>query len=232
MDSKTNKLPINKWSVDDRPREKMLAKGRGSLTDSELMAILIGSGNNDESAVALSQRILNDNSNNLIELSKLSINDLMTYKGIGEAKSITIAAALELGRRRRYAEAIEKPSVGCSRDAFEYLYPHVSDLAQEQFWILLLNSANKIIKKERIGIGGLSSTSADPKIIFKSAIESLASSIILCHNHPSGSTEPSKMDMSLTTNIVNGGKILDIKVLDHLIVGNNIYFSFADHGLI
>lgn len=232
MDNKTEKLSIKNWSVDDRPREKMLAKGRESLTDSELIAILIGSGNNDESAVALSQRILNDNSNNLIELSKLSINDLMAYKGIGEAKSITIAAALELGRRRRYAEAIEKPSVGCSRDAFEYLYPHVSDLAHEQFWILLLNSANKIIKKERIGIGGLSSTSADPKIIFKSAIESLASSIILCHNHPSGSTEPSKTDMNLTTNIINGGKVLDIKILDHLIVGNNVYFSFADHGLI
>lgn len=223
---------IKSWAEEDRPREKMLSKGKEALSNGELIAILIGSGNSKESAVDLSRRILKDNNDNLIELSKLSINDLMKYKGIGEAKAVSIAAALELGRRRRFSEALEKPVIKNSQMAFECFYPQLSDLNHEQFWIMLLNSANKVIKLERIGVGGLAGTTADPKKIFKSALENNAVSVMLCHNHPSGNVIPSNADKQITDNLIKAGQFLEIKILDHIIIGNDNYFSFADEGLL
>lgn len=223
---------IKSWAEEDRPREKMLSKGKEALSNGELVAILIGSGNNEESAVDLSRRILHDSNDNLVELSKLTINDLMKYKGIGEAKAVTIAAALELGRRRRFSEAIEKPIIRNSKIAFECFYPRLSDLNHEQFWIMLLNSANKVIKLEKIGVGGLAGTTADPKKIFRCALENNAVSIMLCHNHPSGNVIPSDADKKITENLIKAGRFLEIKILDHIIVGNDNYFSFADEGIL
>ena len=231
MNQNTTKT-IKNWALAERPREKMMAKGREALTDAELLAILIGSGNSDETAVDLSRRILKDAGDNLIKLSQLSIGDLTNYKGIGQAKAVTVAAALELGRRRRYAEAAQQTRIRNSRDAFEYFYMHTQNLDHEQFWILLLNPVNKVIKLAKIGDGGLHSIEADPKRIFKIALENNASALMLCHNHPSGSVEPSNADLTLTRNLVKGGEILDIKILDHIVVGINNYFSFADSGLI
>ncbi|MBE6335796.1 MAG: JAB domain-containing protein [Lentimicrobiaceae bacterium] len=223
---------IKSWAEEDRPREKMLSKGKDALSNAELIAILIGSGNNKESAVDLSKRILRDHKDNLIEISALSINDLIKYNGIGVAKAVSITAALELGRRRRFSEALERPCIKNSKIAFEYFYAHLSDLNHEQFWIMLLNNANKVIKLEKIGIGGLSGTTADPKKIFKSALENNAASIMLCHNHPSGNIIPSEADKRITNTIVKAAHFLEIKILDHIIVGNNIYFSFADEGIL
>ena len=223
---------IKNWATEDRPREKMLEKGREALSDAELIAILIGSGNSSETAVDLSRRILKDVDDNLINLSQMSINELTNYNGIGEAKAVSIAAALELGRRRRFAEAAQQPKISNSKDAFEHFYMRMSDIEHEQFWIMLLNPANKVIKVTRISIGGVNGTLADPKRIFKIAIDNQATAIMLCHNHPSGNVEPSDKDKALTRNIVNGGKLLEIKILDHIIVGINNYFSFADSGMI
>ena len=223
---------IKSWAEEDRPREKMLAKGKEALSNAELIAILIGSGNSKETAVDLSKRILHDNKDNLIELSRLTINDLMKYNGIGEAKAVTIAAALELGRRRRFSEALEKPSIKNSQVAYECFYAHLSDLNHEQFWIMLLNNANKVIKLEKIGVGGMTGTTADPKKIFKCALENNAASIMLCHNHPSGNVVPSNADKQITNNLVKAGQFLEIKILDHIIIGNDNYFSFADEGLL
>ena len=222
---------IKSWAEEDRPREKMLAKGKEALSNAELIAILIGSGNTKESAVDLSRRILRDNNDNLIELSRLSINDLLKYKGIGEAKAVSIAAALELGRRRRFSEALEKPCIRNSKLAYECFYAYLSDLNHEQFWIMLLNNANKVIKLEKIGVGGMTGTTADPKKIFKSALENNAASIMLCHNHPSGNIIPSNADKQITNNLKKAGQFLEIKILDHIIIGNDNYFSFADEGL-
>ncbi len=223
---------IKSWAEEDRPREKMLAKGKEALSNAELIAILLGSGNSKETAVDLSKRILHDNKDNLIELSRLTINDLMKYNGIGEAKAVTIAAALELGRRRRFSEALEKPSIKNSQVAYECFYAHLSDLNHEQFWIMLLNNANKIIRLEKIGVGGMTGTTADPKKIFKCALENNAASIMLCHNHPSGNIFPSNADKQITNNLVKAGQFLEIKILDHIIIGNDNYFSFADEGLL
>lgn len=223
---------IKSWAEEDRPREKMLAKGIEALSNAELIAILIGSGNSEESAVDLSRRILRDMNDNLIELSKLSINDLMKYKGIGEAKAVSIAAALELGRRRRFSEALEKPFIKNSQLAYECFYAHLSDLNHEQFWIMLLNNANKVIRLEKIGIGGMTGTTADPKKIFKAALENNAASIMLCHNHPSGNIYPSNADKQITNNLKKAGQFLEIKILDHIIIGNDNYFSFADEGIL
>lgn len=223
---------IKSWAEEDRPREKMLAKGKEALSNAELIAILIGSGNSKETAVDLSKRILHDNKDNLIELSRLTINDLMKYNGIGEAKAVTIAAALELGRRRRFSEALEKPSIKNSQVAYECFYAHLSDLNHEQFWIMLLNNANKVIRLEKIGVGGMTGTTADPKKIFKCALENNAASIMLCHNHPSGNVVPSNADKQITNNLVKAGQFLEIKILDHIIIGNDNYFSFADEGLL
>lgn len=210
----------------------MLEKGREALSDAELIAILIGSGNNHESAVDLSRHILRDVDGNLITLSQMSIKELMNYNGIGEAKAVSIAAALELGRRRRFADVAQLPKIKNSKDAFEYFYMKISDLGHEQFWIILLNPANKVIKMAKISDGGLNGTVADPKRIFKIALENNASAMMLCHNHPSGNVQPSDRDKALTRNLVNGGKLLEIKILDHIIVGIDKYFSFADSGLI
>ena len=204
---------IKSWAEEDRPREKMLSKGKEVLSNGELVAILIGSGNSKESAVDLSRRILHDSNDNLIELSKLTINDLMKYNGIGEAKAVSIVAALELGRRRRFSEAIEKPTIRNSKIAFECFHPQLSDLNHEQFWIMLLNSANKVIKLEKIGVGGLTGTTADPKKIFKCALENNAVNIMLCHNHPSGNLAQKDFAFgafsSITDFIFSNNKVLD-----------------------
>ena len=223
---------IKNWATDDRPREKMLEKGREALSDAELIAILIGSGNSNESAVDLSRRILKDVDDNLINLSQLSISELTDYKGIGEAKAVSIAAALELGRRRRFAETAQQQHIHNSKEAFEYFYMRMSDLEHEQFWIMLLNPKNKVIKLVKVSDGGINGTVADPKRIFKIAVENNATALMLCHNHPSGSVKPSDSDIALTKNIVNGGKLLEIKILDHIVIGIDNYFSFADSGLI
>ena len=223
---------IKNWAIEDRPREKMLEKGREALSDAELIAILIGSGNSNESAVDLSRRILKDVGNNLIQLSQLNINDLMIYNGIGEAKAISIVAALELGRRRRFASAAQRPKITNSKDAFEYFYMRMADIEHEQFWVMLLNPVNKVIKLVKVSDGGINGTFADPKRIFKTALENYATALMLCHNHPSGTVLPSDRDKALTRNLVNGGKLLEIKILDHIIIGIDKYFSFADSGLI
>ncbi|MCB0481387.1 MAG: DNA repair protein RadC [Flavobacteriales bacterium] len=224
--------PIKQWADDDKPREKLLAKGKSALSEAELLAILIGSGSRGESAVDLCKRILHRAENNLIELGKNSVADLMKFKGIGEAKAISIVAALELGRRRREVEALEKKKISSSNDIFELFHGDLSDLNLEEFWILLLNRANKVIKKVKISSGGISGTVADTRLIFKSGIDHLASAIILVHNHPSGNNKPSQTDITLTKKLVEVGKIMDITVLDHIIIAENRYFSFADEGII
>ncbi|MBW8324666.1 MAG: DNA repair protein RadC [Prolixibacteraceae bacterium] len=225
------KLSIKEWAVEDRPREKMLAKGIRSLSEAELIAILIGSGNLEESAVEVSRRILASVNNNLNELGKKTINDLQKFKGIGPAKAITIAAAMELGRRRKETEPEEKPKVVTSADAAALFVPLLSDLPHEEFWVLLLNRNNLVIDKMLVSQGGLSGTIIDVRIILKMALDKLASSIILCHNHPSGNLVPSEADKEITRKIKEAGKHMDIPVLDHLIIGNGAYFSFTDEGL-
>lgn len=232
-DMKPNTIQsIKNWATEDRPREKMLEKGREALSDAELIAILIGSGNNKESAVDLSRRIMRDVDDNLVQLSQLTINDLTRYNGIGEAKAVSILAALELGRRRRFAEASTQAFIKNSKDAFEYFYMRMADIEHEQLWVMLLNPANRVIKMTKVSDGGVNGTSADPKRIFKIALENNATAIMLCHNHPSGNVLPSDSDKTLTRNIINGGKLLEIKILDHIIIGIDKYFSFADSGLI
>lgn len=221
---------IKEWSEDDRPREKLIAKGKESLSDAELIAILIGSGNKDESAVDLAKKLLSEVRNSLIELSRLTVNDLMKFKGIGFAKAISIVAALELGNRRRGAEILEKKTISCSKDAFELLRMHIGDKNYEEFVIVLLNQANKIIRTIPISEGGITGTVVDPKKVFKHAIENNATSIILGHNHPSGNIQPSENDRKLTRKLSEAGSLLEIRVLDHIIVGEENYYSFADNG--
>ena len=223
---------ILSWAEEDRPREKLLLKGKAALTDAELVAILIGSGTRDLSAVDLSKIILQKASNNLNELAKLSIKDLMKIKGIGEAKAISIIAALELGRRRKESEVVLRARISSSRDAYEQIQPYLLDLPHEEFWLLLLNRANEVIKPVQVSQGGVSGTVADPKIIFKFAIECLASAIILVHNHPSGNLKPSAADKERTRRLYNAGKLLEIPVLDHLIFTDGGYLSFADEGML
>lgn len=225
-------INIKNWSPEDRPREKMLLKGPFALSDSELVAILLGSGTATLSAVDLGKNILQVAGNNLNDLARLSINDLMKIKGIGEAKAITIIAALELGRRRKELDPDEKPKITCSHDAFQLLKSELMDIAHEEFWILLLNRANRVTRRHQISQGGVAGTVADPKIIFKLALEELASGIILAHNHPSGNLVASKADQDLTRKLKEGAKLLDIQILDHLIIAGKKYFSFADEGLI
>jgi len=227
----SEKLSIKNWSEEDQPREKLMSKGRQVLSDAELIAILIGSGNREESAIELSKRILKESQNNLNELAKFSLSDLLKFKGIGEAKAISILAALELGRRRKSEKLIDKVRVNSSKQAYEYIKAVLTDLPHEEFWIIILNRANKIICKQLIGRGGVSQTTADIKVIFKLAIDKLASAIILAHNHPSGNLSPSQSDLNLTKKVIEGAQLLDIKVLDHLIVGDGEYVSFNDKGL-
>lgn len=226
-----NNFTIKNWAEEDRPREKLLLKGRHVLTDAELIAILIGSGTKKESAVELSKKILNSFENNLNEIAKLSVNDLMKFKGIGEAKAISIIAALELGRRRKETEISKREKIFTSKNIFEVFRPVFLDLPHEEFWVLLLNRSNAVMKKEFVSRGGVSGTVVDPKIIFKTAVEHLASSIILCHNHPSGNLKPSEQDISLTKKMKEAGILLEIPVLDHVIITDSAYFSFADEGM-
>lgn len=231
MNYPKTKVTIKQWAEEDRPREKLINLGKSNLTNVELLAILIGSGNREKTAVELSQEILSHSNFNLHELGKSSLKELMDFKGIGEAKAITIQAALELGKRRKAQEVIAKKNISSSNDAYLLISPKLSDLQYEEFWIILLNRANKPIETKLIGKGGVSGTVADIKLIFNRALEQLASGIILCHNHPSGNLTPSQADIQLTKKVKEAGKILDIAILDHLIIGDNEYFSFADDGM-
>jgi DNA repair protein RadC len=222
-------MKITEWAESDRPREKLLEKGSSSLSDAELVAILIGSGTVSMSAVDLSRQILASVNNDLHKLSLLSIKELQKFKGIGEAKAITIVSALELGRRRKEQEAIQKPRITCSKEAYELLKSDLLYLPHEEFWIVYLNRSNFVLKKQKIGQGGMTGTIADPRIVFKAAIEHSASVIVLAHNHPSGNTNPSKADIELTAKFKECGKLLDIHVSDHLIITDNGYYSFADN---
>jgi len=225
-------LNIKSWSPEDRPREKLLLKGTTALSEAELLAILIGSGTARLSAVEVGKKILQHGGGNLNELARLTVKDLMKIKGIGEAKAITIVAALELGRRRKEITPDEKPKIASSLDAFGLIKSDLSDLPHEEFWVLLLNRANRVIKKKRVSEGGVTGTVADPKIIYKMALEELACGIIVAHNHPSGNLTASQSDIDLTKKLKEAGKFLEIQLLDHLIVANQKYFSFADEGII
>ena len=227
-----HKYSIKEWAKDDRPREKLLTKGAESLSDSELLAILIHNGRKEKTAVDLAKEILKLGKDNLVELGKLSLTDLMKIKGIGEAKAITIAAALELGRRRQSAAPLGKPVMQTSGDIAEYLKTKLKDYRHEVFAVLYLNRANKINHFEIISEGGITGTVADPRVILRSALEKDAVNIILCHNHPSGSLKPSRADEQLTVKIKEAAKFLDIAVLDHVIVSEDGHFSFADEGIL
>ena len=224
-------FPITNWSEDDKPREKLMLKGKSVLSDAELLAILIGSGSKNESAVDLSKRILASVDNNLNALGKLSITQLMTFKGIGEAKAISIIAALELGRRRRSEDALELKKVTSSKVIFEIMQPIIGELPHEEFWIIYLNNSNKVISKSQLSKGGITGTLVDVRIVFKTALEMGATALILCHNHPSGTLVPSEADKQITRKLKLAGESLEIKVLDHLIVTEASYFSFADEGI-
>ena len=224
-------FPITNWSEDDKPREKLMLKGKSVLSDAELIAILIGSGSRSESAVELSKRILKSVDNNLNALGKLSIGQLMLFKGIGEAKAISIIAAMELGRRRRTEDAVELTKVTSSKVIFEIMQPIIGELPHEEFWIIYLNNSNKILAKSQLSKGGITGTLVDVRIVFKSALEIGATSLILCHNHPSGTLVPSDADKHITKKLKIAGDSLEIKVLDHLIITETNYFSFVDEGV-
>ena len=232
MSELSNGLNILSWAEEDRPREKLLLKGKSVLSDAELIAILIGSGTRSISAVDVAKMILSNANHNLNELAKFSIKDLRKVKGIGEAKAIAIVSALELGRRRKESEFAEKVKITCSNDIYQFMKPELLDLPKEEFWVLLLNRANRLIKKEQISSGGVSGTVADPKIIFKAALDQYASSIILVHNHPSGNLKPSQADIKLTSKMKEAGNLLEIPVLDHIIFSDEGYLSFADEGML
>ncbi|MFC4634940.1 DNA repair protein RadC [Dokdonia ponticola] len=223
---------IKNWSEDDRPREKLVNKGRSALSDAELIAILIGSGNRDESAVGLSKRILAATSNNLSELGKRFVKDLKKFKGIGEAKAVTIVAALELGRRRKEGDTLSRKRITSSSSVYELLHPIIGDLPHEEFWVVYLNNSNKILEKQQLSKGGITGTLVDVRLVLKTALELNAVGIILAHNHPSGTLKPSQSDIQLTQKLKGAAASLDLKVLDHIIVTEKAYFSFADDGLL
>ena len=225
-------MSIKFLAEDDRPREKFLLKGKTSLSDSELLAIILGSGNNEDSAVELARKILASVENNWQNLSKLSIKDLMKFKGIGEAKAISVAATLEIGRRKASQETPEKTSISSARDSYNVFSQHLSDLRTEEFWAIFLNQKNQIVYKTQISKGGISGTLVDVRVLFRIAIEHFATSIIVAHNHPSGSLKPSLEDIQITKNIKNAGEILNVTLLDHLIIGDNSFLSFAEEGLL
>jgi DNA repair protein RadC len=232
MENYENKISIKSWAEEDRPREKLSTQGRRALTDAELIAILIGSGSRTESAVELSKRILHHYDNDLNKLAKASIAELSNFRGIGDAKAISIIAALEIGRRRNDTETKAIETIMSSRDGYNLMRRHLVDLNHEEFWIILLGRASRVLGKELISKGGLAGTVADPKIIFHTALQHQASGIILVHNHPSGNLKPSHQDISLTKKISAAGKMLDIQIFDHLIITDNGYFSFGDEGLL
>ncbi len=230
--SYNTKTTIKTWAEEDQPREKLLLKGKSSLSDAELLAILIGSGSTDLTAVDLCKMILNEYKNNLNELAKCSVNDFIKFKGIGEAKAVTIVAAIELGRRRKEAEVLKKVKISSSNEAYNFLKPYLMDLDHEQFWILLLNRNLELIKPIQISSGGVSGTIADPKIIFKYAIENLANAIILTHNHPSGNLKPSEADIHLTKKLKEASLLFDINLADHIIFTNHGFYSMSDQNIL
>ena len=222
---------IKDWAVDDRPREKMIAKGKGALSNAELLAILIGSGSGDLSAVELARQMLSTVGDNLYDLSKLSLDEMKQHKGIGEAKAVSVMAALELGRRWSITSPKERHSINDSQEAYESFLALIDDPTKEHFMVAYLNQGNIVVKMERISTGGITRTLADPKVIFKTALLKEATAIMLCHNHPSGVARASADDREMTRKIIAAAKIFDIRVLDHLIIGENSYFSFAEHGM-
>jgi DNA repair protein RadC len=228
----TNKLNIKDWAAEDRPREKLMSNGPRSLTDAELIAILIGSGNHTETAVELARRILSSVHNDLNELGVKSLDSLKEFKGIGDAKAITVLAALELGKRRKEAGVTPRQKITSSRDAAAIFTPLLEDLPHEEFWILFLNRGNKVLGKHRISQGGISGTVIDPRLIIQKALEKRACALILCHNHPSGTLEASDADRKITRKMKMAGEIMDIQVLDHIIIGSGNYYSFADEGIL
>ncbi len=225
-------LKITDWAVEDRPREKLTQKGTANLSDAELLAILISSGTKNKSAVDLGRELLSLVDNNLNSLGKLSISDLKKINGIGTARAVTIAAALELGRRRKLAEGPDVSQIKCSKDVADIFQPLLSDLSHEEFWILFLNRSNKVINRMKLSQGGISGTVTDVRIVMKKALEYLSSGIIVCHNHPSGNLNPSESDTKITRKIKEAGDLMDIQLLDHLIITDNDYYSFADNGLL
>ncbi|ASW73794.1 hypothetical protein IQ37_06685 [Chryseobacterium piperi] len=225
-------MPIKFLAEDDRPREKFLQKGKGALSDSELLAIVMGSGNKDETAIELARRILSSVGNSWNELSLLSIKDLMKFKGIGEVKALSIATALEIGRRRAGQEITEKTLISNSDTAYSIFKTHLSDLRTEEFWALFLNQSNKVIQMSQLTQGGISQSIVDVRILFKTALDNFSTGIIIAHNHPSGSLKPSREDILITQKVKEAGKLLNIQLLDHLIITQNSYFSFSDEGLV
>lgn len=222
---------IKNWAEDDKPREKLILKGKAVLSDAELVAILIGSGSRKESAVSLSKRILSSVNNNLNALGKLSLKQLMEFKGVGEAKAVSIAAALELGRRRRVEETVDLQKITSSKAVFEIMQPIIGELLHEEFWVLYLNNSNKVIYKSQLSKGGITGTVVDIRLIFKLALEYNATAIILSHNHPSGKLLASDADRDITKKLKFAGEQLDVKVLDHIIITENGYLSFQDEGI-
>lgn len=225
-------MSIKFLAEDDRPREKFLMKGKNALSDAELLAIIMGSGNRQESAVDLARRILNTVENNWHQLSKLSVKDLMKFNGVGEVKAISIASALEIGRRKAAQEVPERKKMTCSKDVFEFLKPYLGDLQTEEFWAVLVNQNNRILHFSQLTTGGISSSIVDVRILFKTALEHFATAVFVAHNHPSGNLKPSQEDIRITKQIAEGGNFLNIKLLDHLILNQTSYYSFADEGLL
>lgn len=226
------RITIKQWAEDDRPREKLVLKGKASLSDAELLAILIGSGNKEETAVELCKKILLTYNNNLGLLARQSLNQLTSFKGIGEAKAISIIAALELGQRRRMNEQLELSKITSSNDVFEIMTPLIGSLDHEEFWVIFLNNSNKIKFKTSLSKGGMTGTVVDIRVLFQIALEQKATGIILSHNHPSGKLKPSEADIQITKKIKEAGKVMDVQVLDHVIITEYSYFSFADEGLL
>lgn len=224
------KLNINQWAEEDRPREKMMTHGAGVMSDVELLAILIGSGSQDETAVELMRRILSACDNSLSRLGKLSVEQLCDFKGIGPAKAVTIMAACELGKRRKLEEVEERTLIRHSRDIYDYFHPRLCDLPVEECWVMLLNTAGKVIDSQRLSMGGLSSTVVDVRLVMREAIVRRAASIVLCHNHPSGSVRPSREDDRLTDQVAQAGNLMNIRLIDHLILTDGNYYSYADEG--
>jgi DNA repair protein RadC len=229
---KTKNLTIKSWALDDRPREKLLSKGKNALSDAELVAILIGSGNKNESAVDLSKRILQSVNGSINELSKLSVEKLCEFNGIGEAKAITIITALELAKRKQLEASLIKPKINSSKSVFNLMQPIIGDLPHEEFWVLYVNNSNTVLAKSQISKGGLTATVVDVRLILKKAIELASVGLVVCHNHPSGKLTPSEADKQLTQKLKNASATLDIKLLDHLIITEKDYFSFADEGIL
>ncbi|MGC3944230.1 MAG: DNA repair protein RadC [Chryseolinea sp.] len=228
----TEIVPLRDWSPQDLPREKLLHKGTSALSDAELISLLLGTGTRTTSSVELGRRVLHHANNSLHDLARMTVKDLIRVSGIGSIKAMTIVAALELGRRRRELSPETRPRLSKSSDAFDILKPYLQDIPHEEFWIVLVNRANRLIKVGQISQGGVAGTVADPKLIFKMAIEELASGIILAHNHPSGNTTASQADIELTRKLSAGARLLELQVLDHIILAGQKYFSFADEGLI